>query len=239
VSLAGPDVTATGPGSGRVALATVPGPRKRRWLPVAALAAVLVAVSLTVLLAKAASYEPLTYGGTSVSTLNYPGLPAAQGARTVNTFGLVRQDVYIPPQREGYTFYLFADIANRGSRAVTIESVGLPPDHSALTPAGPARYAPPVDVGDGDLGIPPARKVLHDFTIRPGGELLVAIPVRSWPCWTKYAAFQTVPSFDITYRFSFFTHTVGLPWNSENGELILHGPFGRPGQPDVVCLPHS
>jgi hypothetical protein len=111
-------------------------------------AAVLVAAVVVVLLAKAASYQPLTYGGTGVSTLDYPGLPAAHSTRTVNTFGSVRQDVYIPPQRKGYTFYLFADIANDGSRTITIESVGLPP-HSALTPAGPARYALPSPAGNG------------------------------------------------------------------------------------------
>lgn len=206
--------------------------RSRRRLAVIAVIAVLAA-TVIVVLGKAAVYQPLTYGDAGVSTLDYPGLPSAQGATTVNTFGGVRQDVYIPPQRKGYTFYLFADVANFGSRAVTIESAGLPPQ-SALTPAGPARYAPPGE--DPHLGIPPARDVLHGVTLRPGGALLIAIPVRSWPCWTRYAAFATVPSFDVTYRFLFFTHTVAMPWNSEDGEIILHGPFGRPGQPDVVCI---
>ena len=196
---------------------------------------VLVAAPVIVLLAKAASYQPLAYGDTGVSTLDYPGMPAARGARTVNTFGFIREDVYIPPQREGYTFYLFADIANDDSRAVTIESAGLPP-HSALTPAGPARYARPPTAGYGAPGIPPATSALHDATLGPGEELFVAIPVRSWPCWTRYNAYATVPSFNVTYRFLFFTHTVALPWGLEDNELILHAPFGRPGQPDVVCI---
>jgi hypothetical protein len=209
--------------------------RRRRRYRLAAIAVpvVLVASAATVVLAKAAAYQPLSDGSTGVSILDYPGLPAAQGARSVNTFGNVRQDVYIPPQREGYTFYLFADIANNGSRAITIESVGLPP-HSGLTPAGPARYPPPGE--DPHLGVPPANAVLHAVRLRAGGELLVAIPVRSWPCWMRHYAFDTVPSFDVTYKFLFFTRTVAIPWNSQNGEIILQGPAGRPGQPDVVCM---
>lgn len=235
MSLVRPDLAAPRPGDPPAAFISEPRQRPRLRRTLLAAAAVLVAAPVTVLLAQAASYQALTYGGTGVSTLDYPGLPAAQGVRTVNTFGSVRQDVYIPPQRKGYTFYLFADIANAGSRAITIESVGLPP-HSALTPAGPVRYAPPPGAGNGAPGIPPATKVLHGATLGPGDELLVAIPVRSWPCWTRYGAFATVPSFNVTYRFLFFTHTVAMPWGPENNELILHGPFGRPGQPDVVCI---
>ena len=116
---------------------------------------------------------------------------------------------------------------------MTIESVGLPPG-SALTPAGPARYAQPGG-GNGAPGIPAARKVLHEVTLGPGHEILAAIPVRSWPCWTKGEALETVPFFTVTYQFSLFTRTTALPWNREGGEVILHAPFGRPGQPDVVC----
>ena len=210
-------------------------PRRRPWRRWVALAIVLVLAVTGVLLAKAASYQPLGYGDTSVLTLDYPGLPAAHGARAVNTFGLVRQDVYIPPQPKGYTFYLFADIRNNGSRAVTIESVGLPPD-DGLTPAGPARYAPPASLGDGSAGVPPASTVVRDVTLRPGGEILAAIPARSWPCFTKFEGFDTVPSFDVTYRFGFFTRTTALPWNMRGGELILHAPHGQQGQAGVACV---
>ena len=210
---------------------------RRRWRRATTLAvtALLAAAAVIVLVAQRASYQPLGYGGIGVSTLDYPGLPAAIGARTVNTFGFVREDVYIPPQRKGYTFYLFADIANDGSRSVTIESVGLPPD-SALTPAGPARYAPHPSGGDGAPGIPPASTVLHQATLRPGGALLVAIPVRSWPCFPKDFGFVTVPTFNVTYRSLYFTHTTALPWGSRNDELILHSPAGRPGQDGIVCI---
>jgi hypothetical protein len=228
--MVGSDLTASWPAGPRSWVVANRHKRSRRWLMLLVVAVVLAAAMVIVLLAKAAGYQPLTYGSTGDSVLAYPGLPAAQGARTVNTFGSLRQDVYIPPQREGYAFYLFEDIANSGSRAVTIESVGLP-RYSALTPAGPARYAPPGE--DPHVRIPPARDVLHEVTLEPGGELLVAIPVRSGPCWMR-DGFQTLPSFDVTYRFLFFTRTVALPWNSQNGEVILRA-HGRAGQPGVMC----
>jgi len=207
-----------------------------RWLRILVAALMLVVVTAGILSALAARYRPtLGSGSAGVTTLAYPGLPAAQGVRIVNTFGFVHQDVYIPPQRKGYTFYLFADIANYGSRAVTIESVGLPP-YSALTPAGPDLYAQPSTAGNGTPAIPPATKVLHSVTLGPGGALLVAIPVRSWPCWTTYEAFATVPDFYVTYRFLFFTHTAAIPWGDSNVELIMRPPYGRPGQPNVACL---
>ena len=234
MSQVGPDLAASRPGDSPARLRSGSRQRPRRR-PVLAAVAVLAVAIVGVLLARAASDQPLSYGGTGVSTLDYPGLPAAQGTRTVNTFGSVRQDVYIPPQRKGYTFYLFADISNAGSRTITIESIGLP-SHSALTPAGPVRYAQPSGAGNGAPAIPPATKVLHGATLSPGAELLVAIPVRSWPCWTRYADFATVPSFNVTYRSLFFTHTVAMPWGPENDELILHAPYGRPGQPNVVCI---
>lgn len=102
---------------------------------------------------------------------------------------------------------------------------------------GPARYAPQLaSGGNGALGIPPATAVLHHVALGPGETLLVAILAWSWPCWTKYAAFATVPAFEVTYRFWFFTHTVALPWGPKNDEVIMHAPFGRPGQLDVVCI---
>jgi hypothetical protein len=49
--------------------------------------------AVAVLVAELASYQTLGYGGVGVSNLDYPGLPAAIGARTVHTFGLIREDV--------------------------------------------------------------------------------------------------------------------------------------------------
>jgi hypothetical protein len=206
--------------------------RWHTWILLATVALVaLIAVAVVGL--RVNSYEPLAYGGDSTYGLAYPGLPAAHGARTVNTFGGVREDVYIPPHRG--TFYLFGDVANYGSGAVTIVSVTLPRD-TALKLAGHVRYAPlPAAEGYGAPSIPPASHVLRPVTLGAGKDIFVAIPVRAWPCWTKHYGFTTVPNFYVTYRRLFFTHTVAIPWGMHNDELIMHSPGGRPGQPGVVC----
>ena len=135
-----------------------------------------MAASASILLALANDYRPLAYGLDGSSSLAYPGLRAGHGIRPVNTFGGIRMDLYIPPQRG--TFYLFASVMNRGSRAVIIEKASLPKG-SALTPAGPVRYAMPG--GGNTSGIPVAKRILHDVKLGPYQEILIAIPVRSWP----------------------------------------------------------
>jgi hypothetical protein len=184
---------------------------------------------------RAASFQPLGLASAGSLYLDYPGLPAAHGVRLVNTFGGVRQDVYIPPQPAGYTFYLFASVANNGSRTVTVESVALP-RYSALTPAGPVLYGRRGN-RPGAPGIPPATRILRSVAIAPGDGLFVAIPVRSWPCSQRNSGFATVPDFLVTYRWLFFTHTVAIPWGEFNDEVIMHAPAGRPGEPGVICLP--
>ena len=202
--------------------------RRHTWTVLVAVPLVTAAVVLGVL---ANSYQPLTYGSTGSRTLAYPGLPAAEGARTVNTFGGVREDIYVPPQRG--TFYLYADIRNSGSRAVTIEAVTVPKG-GPLSPAGPVRYGL-LSNKPGSVVPPPAAHVLRHVTLGARQELFVAIPVRTWPCWMKLSFFETMPDFYVTYRFLFFTHTVAIPWGMQNDELIMHGPFGKPGHPGVVC----
>jgi len=202
-----------------------------RWLVLAVL--LIVAAAASVVLSLADAYRPLAFGEDSTTALAYPGLPAGHGIRTVNTFGGIREDIYIPPQRG--TFYLFVSVMNAGSRSVIIENVSLPKE-SALTVAGPVRYARPGS-GNGKLGVPPARRVLHNVGLAPGREILLAIPVRSWPCWTRaFPGFFTVPSFDVSYRFLFFHHVAALPWGMHNDMLIMHAPFGKPGKPGVFCV---
>ena len=65
-------------------------------------------------------------------------------------------------------------------------------------------------------------------------RLLIAIPVRSWPCAEHYS-WATVPSFDVTYRFLFFRHVAALPWGDRGNMLIMHAPYGKQGQPGVFC----
>jgi hypothetical protein len=224
----------TGPGRSGRDKATRP-PRWRRRYAWVLVPTVPVLVAGIVLGALANSYQPLTDGPVGDSILAYPGLPSAQGVRTVNTFGGVHDDVYIPPQRG--TFYLFADVANYGSRAVAIESVSVP-GGGPLSPAGRVLYARPPTTGNGAPGVPPASRILRNVGLAAGQAIFVAIPVRSWPCWQKYTGFTTVPNFYVTYRYLFFTHTVAIPWQMMGNaliEVIMHAPGGRPGQPDVVC----
>jgi hypothetical protein len=45
-----------------------------------------------------------------------------------------------------------------------------------------------------------------------------------------------VPSFYVSYRFLFFHHVAALPWVMENDALIMHAPFGKPGQATAICV---
>ncbi|MGN6793333.1 MAG: hypothetical protein ACTHJW_13205 [Streptosporangiaceae bacterium] len=173
----------------------------------------------------------LIYGDTSMRGLAYPGLPAGHGIHTVNTFGGIREDHYIPPQRG--TFYLFADIMNGGSRPVIVENVFMPYG-SALRSAGRALYSRPY-TGNGAIGSPQSSRVVHDVKLGPGDEILVAIPVRSWRCGER-DSWASVPFFYVKYRFLFFHHIAALPWGMRHDMLIMHAPFGKPGQPGVFCV---
>jgi hypothetical protein len=214
-----------------------PSGRRRRWhwpwwawLVLAATVAVIATASVLAALANA--YQPLSYGSDSMGGLAYPGLPAAHGIRAVNTFGGIREDLYLPPQRG--VFYLFASVANEGSRAVVIEGVTVPRS-GELRRAGQTRYARPGG-GNGAVGIPRARRVLHNVTLGPGQEILVAIPVRSWPCTSDAFGWTYVQSFDVTYRFATFTHVAALPWGMNDDMLIMHFPAGKPGTKGVYCV---
>ena len=200
-----------------------------RWLLLAIV--VIVAAVTSFLLTLASDYRPLAYGEDSMRNLAYPGLPAGHGIRTVNTFGGIREDHYIPPQRG--TFYLFADIMNYGSRAVIIENVFMPYS-SALRSAGRAVYSRPYE-GNVAIGAPQPSHVLHDVKLGPGDEIFVAIPVRSWRCGER-DSWDSVPFFHVKYRFLFFHHIAALPWGLQNDALIMHAPFGKQGQSGVFCV---
>jgi hypothetical protein len=203
-----------------------------RWAWLVLAVTVALAATASGLATLASAYQPLTFGDTGSRTLTYPGLPAAHGIRPVNTFGDIREDLYLPPQRG--TFYLFVTIMNNGSRPVIIESVSLPRS-SDLRQAGQTRYARPGG-GNGAPIPPPARRVLHNVTLGHYQEIFVAIPVRSWPCTSRHFGWSTVPSFDVTYRFGIFTHVAALPWGMKDDMLIMHAPFGKQGQPGVYCV---
>jgi hypothetical protein len=163
------------------------GPKRRRWrlllvgvLAVVAVAAVVLAVLIT-------RYQPLGYGTTENSGEVFPGMPAGEGIAMVNTAGHIHEDFYLPPQRG--TFSLFADITNNGPRAVTIVAVSLPSvgqGFSPLIPAGAVRYSRPQ--WGGGAQIPPAKsRPLRDVILRPGQEIFVGIPVRTYRAGTRAA----------------------------------------------------
>jgi len=203
-----------------------------RWFWLALTAFALLLTPIIVLAILADHYQPLRYGDTGTAGLAYPGLRAPQGARTVNTFGGVREDVYLPPQHG--VFFLFAAVMNVGSRTVIIQAVTVPKD-GPLKQAGMTRYARPPSTGYGAPGIPLARHVVHDLALRPGQEVFFAIPLRSWRCGQRNW-WVTEQSFNVRYEFGPFTHVIALPWGMQGDELIMHAPLGMPGQANSLCV---
>ena len=195
---------------------------------------VLAASALITVSVLAATYQPLSFGGTGNSAELYPGLPAGDGIHLVNTVGGLHEDFYIPPQRG--TFSLFADITNSGSYAVTIESVSLPTG-GPVTLAGPVRYSTP-GMGGSIMIPPPISRVLHNVVLRPGHDLFLGFPVRTWPCTQQYG-WASESSFTVKMRFAMFTRTVAMPWGSLGDSLVMHSPGGRPGDAGTFCVPHT
>jgi len=193
-------------------------------------AVVVIAAAASVLLSLASSYRPLAYGEDDMRNLSYPGLSAGHGIRSVNAFGGIRKDHYIPPQRG--TFYLVVSVTNLGSRAVIVEDAFMP-HSSPLRSAGRALYSRP-GAGRHSIGDPRPSRVLHDAKLGPGDEIFVAIPVRSARC-AERDSWTSVPYFYVRYRFLFFHHIAALPWGMQNDALIMHEPFGKPGQGGVFC----
>ena len=197
-------------------------PRRRRWWLIAlgALGVTFVVVAGVL----AGTYQPVGFGGGSAP--EFPGMPAAVGARLVNTFGAVNGETYIPPQRGVFAFT--ESIQNSGPLAVTIEAVSVaqpqPPGISPwpLTPAGQARYFP-ISQFSG-RGRPVA-----GLSLKPGQAIYVGIPARMsdrcyFPGWTVLYVFY------VEERFLLFTHSVAVPLARP---LILREP--EPAGPNMVC----
>jgi hypothetical protein len=198
-------------------------PRLWRWLWM--LVGVLALVG-SVLLAKAAVYQPLGWGGDRFS-------PIGVGIRPVNQFGDYRYDYYVPPQRGTFTFVV--SITNNGSRPIIIE--GLSVDAAAVRLAGPVFYTRAFYTGNTPVSnkLPSGSPVLHDVTLGAGKSIAVAIAMRTSPCAT-HDGWTSTPSFFVKERFLVFTHRVALPWSPAGGALIMHIPGGRPGT-GAICAP--
>lgn len=189
----------------------------------------LVVAVLAILTALAATYQPIAFrmepGGNLI-----PGLPEGKGLRGVNNFGLVHRDLYVPPQRGPFT--IDATITNTGTYAVTIEAVMLLRPggrYWPVSPAGPVRYS----LAEGGQQQPTVH-LLRNVTLGPGDQINVGIPVRSAPCASK-RNWTSIVGFLVRERFLWFTRTVPMPVNPEDGLLIMHTPGGHPGEPNVFC----
>jgi hypothetical protein len=194
-------------------------------------AAGLACAAVVIAAAAASQYQPLGYGSSGSSIEAFPGIPAGQGIRPVNNLGRFHEDIYIPPQRR--VFSLFADIRNNGTHPVTIVSVKLLDSPFAL--AGPVRYSTP-GMGGSDQSPPPESRVLHDVVLGPGQEMFVGFPVRMWPCAAN-DGWESIQDFNVTFRYSVFTHTVAVPWGPQGDSLLVRSPGGKPGQKGVICAP--
>jgi len=126
--------------------------------------ALLAAVG-SVLLAKAAVYQPLGWGGDQFD-------PSGVGIRPVNLFGHYREDFYVPPQRGKFTF--FVSMQNSGSRPVIIE--GLSVTQGVVNLVGPVVYTRELPVSN---KLPSGSPLLHDVTLGAGRSIIVAIALRT------------------------------------------------------------
>ena len=186
----------------------------------------MIAVAVSVLLAKAAVYQPLGWGPDQFS-------PVGVGIRPVNQFGAYRYDYYVPPQRGVFTFVV--SIRNNGSRPVLIE--GLRVDALAVRLAGPVRYTTAFYTGNAPVSnqLPSESPVLHNVTLGAGKSVAIGISLRTAQCAAR-DGWTSIPSFFVMERFLFFTHTVALPWSMAGGALIMHTPGGHLGT-GAICAP--
>jgi hypothetical protein len=201
---------------------------RRRWRALAAAGVAAAAAVITAVWVQgswAAVHQPVTWGCCGQS-------PTGVGIRAVNTFANYREDIYLPPQRKPFT--LFATIRNAGSRSIRIEKVMIGHGYGVPRLAGPVRYAKRF------IGRSPEAQrrlpVLRDVPLGPGGELFLAISLRTWPC-AMTRGWMIDPSFYLKERSALFTHTVAVPWSMNGGALIMRPSGGPPGAAGVFCAP--
>jgi len=207
--------------------------RRRRWL--IAVGGLILAVALGIAVTLASSYQPVRYGQV---------VPAVQGAvnvRTVNDFGNIHGQLYLPPQ-PARTGSLVLSLMNTGSYPVTIGSVSVPAYPNALNQqTGPATY---VSLGRNwpqPKGWPlptSSSLILGGATIRPGDNILIRIPFRTPICWTR--GWSVVSSFRVTTSFLWWTHTFDVSWTSPHdpyGGAIMSEVPDPNGGPGAMC-PH-
>jgi hypothetical protein len=203
-------------------------PRRRLLLVLVALVVLAAAIVLTTL---AATYQPLGFGGSGGGT--FSGLPAAVGARAVNTFGGGAGELYVPPQRG--TFTVVTSVGNTGSHSVTIEAVSMQPSPPSdvtywpLAVAGSVFYMPGSYRG-GEASWTRGRPVAG-LSLAPKETIQVAIPVRMQGTCSDPGSFTEVSDFYVEEGFLTFRHWVALPLATP---LVMHEP--EPPNSDIAGL---
>lgn len=185
---------------------------------------ILLAVAASVLAVLAAHYQPLSSGGTGGGS--FPGLPLGPGIRWVDGSP---EELYVPPQRG--VLALSSSLVNNGPFPVTIEAVTQLPG-SPLMAAGPVLYF--VATLQNALQPAPGR-VLYNVTLRPGQQIMIGMPLRTWRCAYRHEN-TAVASFLVRERFLIFTRTVALPVIGDGAQVLMNTPGGgRPGDPNTLC----
>jgi hypothetical protein len=176
----------------------------RRWIALAALGCVVLAIALAFW---ARLYQPLGSGTRLNVEPNapFPGMPAGVRPRPVNTFGNLPGELYLPPQRGIMTLSVL--LQNNGPLAVTIESVSIDP---SLPLAGKPRY---LDVTDSVSSMFSAvRGPVAGTILRPGQTIVVGIPVHVPDCVNKTSTpYEMTSSVLVTERFLVFLRTAAIP----------------------------
>ena len=176
---------------------------RRRHIASAALCGMVLAIVAMIWTAR---YQPLDGGaGLNVETYHFPGMPHGLRPQPVNTFGNLRGELYLPPQRGVMT--LAVTIRNNGPAAVTIDSVSIdryPPL------AGKPRY---LDVSPSAKAVFSAdRGPVAATSLEPGQTIVVGIPVHVPDCGNKAAKpYVMVSSILVREQFLVFTHTASVP----------------------------
>jgi len=194
------------------------GPLRRRWWLIAL--GTIAAACLIVAGVLAQIYQPAVFGGAWGAS--FPGLPAGEGLRPVNTFGSSNGDIYVPPQRGVFT--VTESIQNSGPLAVTIEAVTVSRPQQLgttpwpLTPAGWPMYLP-------EYGPRPNEgRPIAGLTLGPGQAILVGIPARMSGACHVPNGWTGLKFFYVKERFLIFTHWVAIPLGTP---LIFHEPEPR------------
>ena len=236
-----PESLAAPTGNGDPPVPGSPGRVRPAWRrrSLIALGALLTA-AVVVLALLAGTYQPVQFGDAGGGTL--PGMPAARGIQTVNTFGGAQGETYVPPQLGVFT--ITETIQNTGPQPVTIEAVSIlsPAEQasqaqgialSPLTPAGPVRWQNMITAPDQPRPI--SGTSVAGLSLRPGEDIYVSIPVRLiGTCYDKQS-FDTTDALYVKERFLTFTHWVTITFDIP---FIFRHPSNPGGEPaaDLTCL---